>query len=163
MKELKRYMTYSRKEVHNIFFPEEPYTNGGYWQSSQVKIDKTNKDYIFFVTYGSKQKDYEFNEFIDADGILHWQSQPGQSLKNERIQDFISHDYKKNNIYLFLRTNKKSKYTYLGLLKYISYDPSTEKPVHFKWKILGYEVEKIKLHSERIETYDLNKMNLKYL
>lgn len=88
------------------------------------------------VTYGKRRSGHEFDENIDENGILTWQSQPSQTLDDARIIDFINHDYLKNNIYLFLRTSEKENYTYMGLLAYVDHDNQREKPVYFKWQIL---------------------------
>lgn len=142
--ELVRYNKYSREDIHNIFSPNSKFVRGsGYWGiSGIIKVPETKKDYIFLVTYGQKQASHEFEENIDENGILTWQSQPSQSLTDSQIQDFINHDDSIDNIYLFLRTDKKSDYTYLGLLSYVSHDNQREKPVYFKWQIIDWDEEK---------------------
>lgn len=143
MKELIRYEKYSRKDIHDIFSPDTGFKKGtGYWGiSGIIKIPRTAHDYIFLVTYGRKQGEHEFDEDIDENGILTWQSQPSQSLDTPQIIEFINHDYKNNNIYLFLRTDKKSDYTYMGLLAYVDHDNQREKPVYFKWQILDWNAK----------------------
>lgn len=142
--ELIKYNKYSRKDIHDIFSPNSKFTKGsGYWGiSGIVKVPDTKKDYIFLVTYGRKQASHEFDESIDENGILTWQSQPSQALDNPQIKDFINHDSSVDNIYLFLRTDKKSDYTYLGLLSYVSHDNQREKPVYFKWQIIDWDEKK---------------------
>ena len=146
MKKLVRYDNYSRKEIHDIFSPDTTFTPGsGYWGiSGIIKVPNMFHDYIFLVTYGQKQTEYEFDENIDENGILTWQSQPSQTLKTPQIQDLINHNHKTDNIYLFLRTNKKSNYTFLGLLGYVTHDNEREKPVHFKWQILNWSASEVK-------------------
>lgn len=153
MKKLVKGNEYSRKDIHDIFSPGTNFTKGaGYWGiSGIIKVPETERDYIFLVTYGRKQADHEFDENIDINGILNWQSQPSQTLKNPQIIDFINHDYRKDNIYLFLRTNKNSDYNYIGLLAYVSHDNQREKPVYFKWQILDWNNE-----------YNINKNNKEY-
>jgi len=157
--ELIRYNKYSRKEVHDIFSPNTKFTpRGGPWgMSGIVKVPNTEKDYVFLVTYGQKQAEHEFDEEIDENGILTWQSQPSQTLKNKQIQDFINHNSFVNNIYLFLRTNKKNKYTYLGLLSYVSHDNQREMPVHFKWQIIDWDEEACKKSLENIKIAKVKK------
>jgi hypothetical protein len=137
-----RFNEYSRKEIHDIFSPDTSFTAGaGYWGiSGIIKVPFTEKDYIFLVTYGQKQADHEFNESIDNNGILTWQSQPSQSLHTPQILNLINHNYLKDNIYLFLRTNEKNNYKYMGLLAYVEHDNQREKPVYFKWQILDWDV-----------------------
>lgn len=144
MKELIRYNKYSRKDVHDIFAPNTKFSKGaGIWgMSGIIRIPGTLHDYIFLVTYGRQQSDHKFEEDIDENGILTWQSQPSQKLSDPQILDFIKHDYTKNNIYLFLRKNSKEDYTYLGLIAYVSHDNQREKPVYFKWQILDLDEEK---------------------
>lgn len=140
MKKLIRYEKYSRKDIHDIFSPNTKFTpQAGSWGlQGIIRVPGTQHDYIFLVTYGKKQSGHEFDENIDENGILTWQSQPSQTLRESRIIDFINHDYLKNNIYLFLRTSDKEDYTYLGLLAYVDHDNQREKPVYFKWQILDW-------------------------
>ncbi len=95
-------------------------------------------DFVFFVTLGQEQAGHAFDEGITEDGVLTWQSQPHQSLDHPQIQEFVEHDELKNSIYLFLRTNSRAKYTYLGKLKYLSHDTEREKPVYFQWQVLEW-------------------------
>ena len=44
-----------------------------------------------------------------------------------------------NNIYLFLREEKKGDYEYLGRLKYLTHDKDREKPVYFQWQLLDMD------------------------
>ncbi len=143
MRELVRFEKYSRKEIHDIFSPDTTFTKGaGYWGiSGIIKIPNTLHDYIFLVTYGQKQAEHEFDEDIDTNGILTWQSQPSQTLHTPQILELINHDYTTDNIYLFLRSNKKADYTYMGLLAYVEHDNQREKPVYFKWQILNWNGE----------------------
>lgn len=142
MRELVRFEKYSRKEIHDIFSPDTNFTRGaGYWGiSGIIKIPNTLHDYIFLVTYGRKQAEHEFDEDIDKNGILTWQSQPSQTLHTPQILELINHDYTTDNIYLFLRSNKKTDYAYMGLLAYVEHDNQREKPVYFKWQILDWDV-----------------------
>lgn len=156
MKKLVGYEKYSRKDIHDIFSPDTNFTSGsGYWGiSGIIKVPETKHDYIFLVTYGQKQAKHEFDENIDENGILTWQSQPAQKLDTPQIKDFINHNYRKDNIYLFLRTNNKSDYTYMGLLAYVEHDNQREKPVYFKWQILDWDAkmgEKSLNNSKNIE------------
>lgn len=149
---------YTRKEVYEIFDGIIPFTPGsGTWGiHGIVKIPNRKKDYVLFVTFGQKDFGLEFTESITESGILRWQSQPKQTLKNKQIQDFISHDYLKSNIYLFLRCRKDNKFgvepfTFLGRLAYLNHDINLEKPVHINWQIIDWEVP---------EKHVLNRMGL---
>lgn len=165
MKELIRFNKYSRKDIHDIFSPDTNFTPGaGYWGiSGIIKVPGTLHDYIFLVTYGQKQFGHEFDEDIDENGILTWQSQPSQTLKTPQIIEFINHDYTTDNIYLFLRTDKKSDYSYLGLLAYVDHDNQREKPVYFKWQILDWDgkeaKESMKDLNVDIYTYETAEIN----
>jgi len=143
MEGLEKYNRYSRKQIHDIFSPNTNFTPGaGYWGiSGIIKVPGTLRDYIFLVTYGQKQANHAFDEGIDEEGILTWQSQPQQKLTTPQIINFINHDYTTDNIYLFLRENEKSDYTYLGLLAYVDHDNQREKPVYFRWQILDWNEE----------------------
>lgn len=146
MGQLIKYNNYSRKEIHDIFSPDTHFTPGaGYWGiSGIIKVPGTRRDYIFLVTYGQKQAEHEFNEDIDENGILTWQSQPSQKLTTPQIIELINHDYTTDNIYLFLRTDKNSDYTYMGLLAYVDHDNQRENPVYFKWQILDWNGQEVK-------------------
>lgn len=128
-----------------------------------IRVPGTRHDYIFLVTYGKKQSGHEFDESIDENGILTWQSQPSQTLNESRIIDFINHDYLKNNIFLFLRTSDKEDYTYMGLLAYVDHDNQREKPVYFKWQILDWNEDYLNklINDKKINTYDIKKLNTK--
>lgn len=142
MRELKLYEDYSREEVHGIFSPETDFTpQAGTWGlHGIVAIPDRPGDYVFFVTFGQKQGEHEFDEGVTKEGVLSWQSQPRQDFSSSQIQDFIKHDELKHSIYLFLRTSKNKDYTYLGKLKYSSHDEERANPVYFQWQILNWDI-----------------------
>lgn len=131
--------------------------------TGNYKNSRYTHDYIFLVTYGTKQAGHEFDENISEDGILTWQSQPAQTLKEARVIDFINHDYLKNNIYLFLRNSDKEDYTYMGLLAYVDHDNQREKPVYFKWQILDWDGNKVNivLKDEKEKEYEIEEFDIK--
>lgn len=135
-----RFNKYSREDVHNIFSPNTNFRPGcGAWGLHGI-IRLPNNNYIFFVTYGSKQADHVFQEGISSDGKLIWQSQPQQTFASKDIQNFIKHDSEKNDIYLFKRDSKSEKeYSYMGKLKYVSHDPDKQAPVWFTWQIIDWD------------------------
>ena len=143
MRELIRHEKYSRKDIHDVFSPNTIFTpqTGSWGLHGIIRVPGTHKDYIFLVTYGKRQSGHDFDENIDENGILTWQSQPSQTLNESRIIDFINHNHLKNNIYLFLRTSDKEDYTYMGRLAYVDHDNQREKPVYFKWQILDWNEE----------------------
>lgn len=140
---LERYKKYDRRDLRNLFEPQnrEQVHLGRWQQSGIVAIPNTIDDYAFLVTFGAKQGDYTFEENIDENGILTWQSQSKNSLNTAFIQKLINHDEQISTIYFFLRTEKKGGYIYVGDLAYVSHDPIREKPVHFKWQILNFDRE----------------------
>jgi hypothetical protein len=139
-KKLEKHADYSREEVHNMFSPQTSFTpQAGRWGlQGIVPITDHQGDYVFFVTIGKQQGNHKFDEGITTDGVLTWQSQPKQSLQDKQIYEFIYHDELRNNIYLFLRTQKYRDYTYMGKLKYLSHDKERECPVYFQWQILDW-------------------------
>lgn len=150
MKPLRLGDFYDRQAVHDIFDPYSKFTKqAGTWGLQGIislrygKPFKTSKDYVFFVTFGQSQGHHKFEEGITKDGILTWQSQPKQSIVDATIQDFIHHDVLKNSIHLFLRTNKKLPYQYLGRLGYHWHDPESNRPVHFLWQLIDWNEELI--------------------
>lgn len=144
MPKLKTYKDYSRQMVHDIFAPNTSFTpqSGTWGLQGIIAIPNRPDDFVFFVTFGSRQGEHVFEEGITKDGVLSWQSQPKQSLDNKQIKQFIAHDELKNSIYLFLRTQKTIDYTFLGRLKYLTHDVEREKPVWFQWQILDWAISK---------------------
>lgn len=138
---LERFAMYSREDVHNVFSPETNFQAGcGIWGLHGIIRIPNTKDYIFYVTYGVKRGEHKFEEGIDKNGVVSWQSQPRQNFKSPDIINFINHDERKNNIYLFKRNSRQEpKYMYLGKLKYIEHDINKENPVWFKWQIIDWE------------------------
>jgi Domain of unknown function (DUF3427) len=106
MPQLILYHDYSRQEVQDIFNPEAKFTSGaGTWGlHGIVRLPNRRHDYVFFVTFGQRRADHQFDEAITSDGVSRWQSQPSQRLTDPMIKEFIGHDEAKNSIYLFLRT-----------------------------------------------------------
>lgn len=134
--------TYSRLDVMNILRPDIDYykSGSGYWGiSGIIRVHKDKDNFVFFVTFGRTISNHKFDENIDEVGVLNWQSQPSQSLDSEIIKKFIQHDPTVNNIFLFIRLNKKSKYTYAGKLNYLSHLKDIERPVYFKWQLLDWK------------------------
>ena len=139
---LKLYGEYSRQDVHAIFSPDTEFVpQAGTWGlQGIVRVPERQGDWVFFVTFGQTQGDHLFDESITEDGVLSWQSQPSQGLSSPIINEFINHDERVNNIYLFLRTKRSpTPYTYLGRLGYLTHDSVREKPVHFQWQLLDWD------------------------
>jgi Domain of unknown function (DUF3883)/Domain of unknown function (DUF3427) len=152
IKKLQITQKYTRKEVHDIFDTLSKFIpRRGIWGlHGIVKIPDRLNDFVFFVTLGHKEGEFEFKEEITEDGILTWQSQPKQKLSDSKIQDFINHNHLISNIYLFLRTRKinsitkqSEPYYFLGRLAYLSHDLYKEQPVHFKWQIIDWDLQKV--------------------
>lgn len=143
VRNLVKYESYTRKEVHSIFSRQSIFmpSRGVWGLQGIVPIPDRENDFIFFVSIGRVEGDYAFDEGVTMDGILTWQSQPQQKLSDKKIQSFINHDHNVNSIYLFLRTSPRNPaYAYLGKLAYVGHDSQRENPVHFKWKILDWEI-----------------------
>lgn len=138
-----RYKSYSREEIHNLYSPDSKFVPGaGKWGlQGIVSVPNMKNDFIFFVTFGTTEAGHTFREGITEDGILTWQSKPGQKLTDPQINQLINHDHSKNNIYLLLRINSKNKYTYIGKLSYEIHNPEKEKPVQFQWQLLDWEIK----------------------
>ena len=140
MASLTLHQDYTRSEIHDMFDPDSPFTLGsgswGIW--GILKVPNRPSDYVFIVSIGQEISGHAFNESITDEGVLSWQSQPGQTLNEARIVDFINHDESVNSIYLFIRpvTSGRTPYTYLGRLKYLAHDAQSQRPVYFKWQIL---------------------------
>ena len=139
------YEEYTRKEVHDIFDPDSSFSpqRGTWGLHGIVCIPNRSGDFVFFVTFGSRQGNHTFDEGITEDGVLTWQSQPRHRLDSKLIRKLIQHNDLTNNIYLFLRTRKGIPYTYLGRLRYLTHDRERENPVWFKWQILNWDPSKV--------------------
>jgi hypothetical protein len=151
MRNLQLNNLYSRKSIHSIFSPQTTFTpQAGTWGlQGIIKIPNREKDYVFIVTYGQSQGEHNFDEGITDDGVLSWQSQPKQDFNNKTIFDLVNHDDITDNIYLFLREDKKSDYKYLGKLAYLNHDTNREKPVYFQWQLLDWDdVNNVNLSDE---------------
>ena len=94
---------------------------------------------MFFVTFGQKQAEHEFDEAVYENGMLRWQSQPHQTLADPTVQRLIAHNHLENDILLFLRTTTRGPYVFMGFLKYVNHDLERERPVHFHWQILDFD------------------------
>lgn len=134
------YHDYKRMDFHKFYSSDKVfYPGAGKWGGSGIVNIPDSNDFVFFVTYNSKQSGHSFKEGIDINGVFNWQSQPQQSLNSKQIKNFISHDESNNNIFLLIRENNTTPYyTYLGKLKYLSHDLNKTKPVWFKWQILDW-------------------------
>jgi hypothetical protein len=83
MRNLELWQTYSRQEVHEIFSPDTAFTpqTGTWGLQGIVKFPERPGSFVFFVTFGTRQGDHDFDESISDYGVLTWQSQPKQRLK----------------------------------------------------------------------------------
>ena len=94
MRELRLWERYTRREVHDIFSPDTVFqpSAGAWGNAGIIRVPDTSGDWVFFVTFGSRQGDHDFDESISEDGVLTWQSQPSQKLEHPRIKQLIEHD-----------------------------------------------------------------------
>lgn len=142
MAALELWAEYTREEVHSIFSPRTTFTpQAGTWGlQGIVRIPDRQNDWVFFVTFGQEQGEHAFNESITVDGVLSWQSQPAQKFSDKIIKELIQHDDRINSIHLFLRSTKKTPYSYLGRLGYLTHDLDREAPVYFQWQLLDWPI-----------------------
>ncbi len=167
MKKLTLHNYYSREDIHSVFAPETRFSKGsGTWGNHGIiPIPKRDNDFVFIVTYGQSQGGHDFDEGISSDGVLSWQSQPRHDLKHNDIKTFINHNEEINNIYLFLRKEKKGDYEYLGRLKYLSHDKERQNPVYFQWQLLDFDgdntkkIKNNKLSKEKIKLGNIELVN----
>ncbi|MBB2924008.1 DUF3427 domain-containing protein [Cellulomonas cellasea] len=141
MRQLNLWEAYTRREAHDIFEPATTFTpqTGKWGLPGIVRLAENDGDFVFFVTFGATAGGHDFDEEITEDGVLTWQSQPGQRLHVPTIQKLIAHDDLAHSIHLFLRTSKATPaYTYFGKLGYLDHDPTREAPVYFTWQLLDW-------------------------
>lgn len=147
VRELRNFDKYTRHEVHDMFSPNTKYVkNSGSWGiHGIVRVPNTLSDYVLFVTLGSSYGKEKYDEGIDENGVLTWQSQKRHDFNSTIIKRLISSNEDRDNLYLFLRTTKKdSNYVFLGKLKYIIHDNIRQNPVYFKWQILEWDFNRTK-------------------
>jgi len=131
---------YDRQDVAAALAPAYDFKpQRGSWGISGIVRFDSGPNYVFFVTFGKKQAEHEFDEAVYANGILRWQSQPHQTLADPTIQKLIDHNHLENDILLFLRTTARGPYVFMGFLKYINHDLERERPVYFHWQILDFD------------------------
>jgi hypothetical protein len=113
---LRQWSEFTREEVHDLLAPNAPFEpqRGQWGLQGIVPIMGRPGDYVFFVTFGQSQGEHSFDEGVNDDGVLSWQSQPRQSLSSGQIKEFIDHDELINSIYLMLRTHMRGPYAYLA-------------------------------------------------
>ncbi|WP_366052571.1 DUF3427 domain-containing protein [Gluconobacter albidus] len=138
---------YSREQVHSIFAPGTSFTpQAGSWGlHGIIRLKGNPADFVLFVTFGQSASGHSFDEGLDEDGILRWQSQPAQTFRSQSVQELIEHEEDGRKIHLFLRTRSKNKsvtlpYTYLGLLQYAGHDAERERPVHIAWQLRDWPI-----------------------
>ncbi len=143
MRTLQLWQEYTREDVHSIFSPDTTFMpqRGTWGLHGMVRVPSRPGDWVFFVTFGQAQGEHVFDESITDEGVLSWQSQPAQELKDTIIKELIQHDDRINTIHLFLRTKKGNPYGYFGALGYLTHDGSRQKPVHFQWQLLDWPPE----------------------
>jgi hypothetical protein len=92
MPQLILYHDYSRQEVQEIFDQEAKFTPGaGTWGlHGIVRLPRRRHDSVFFVTFGQRQADHEFDEGITSDGVFRWQSQPRPRDSVRELAQFMT-------------------------------------------------------------------------
>ncbi len=82
MVSLELYADYDRKNIHDVFDPDSPFTpsRGTWGLHGIIALPGRPGDYALLVTYGQEQGEHRFDEGITTEGILRWQSQPSQTL-----------------------------------------------------------------------------------
>lgn len=141
---LELYGKYDRRAAHDIFDPSSPFTVGaGSWGiHGIIRLPDSPRTFVLFVTLGKQEGAHQFDESINDQGILRWQSQPKQDLTSPAIADLIRHDDKTATVHLFLRTNRMRggvapPFTYLGPLRYHDHDIGRAQPAHIAWELVG--------------------------
>lgn len=137
MTDLTLYNEYSRKDVQQILEPGANFTPGaGVWGlQGVVNIRSKFERFVFFVTYGRQQSGHVFEEGISKNGVLSWQSQPSQTLEENRVKHWINQKKNDCKIFLFVRNDRKKPYIFLGDIKYLNHDRDREKPVWFQFQV----------------------------
>ena len=87
MKTLRLHEDYGREDVHDIFDPDSTFTpQAGTWGlQGIIMIPDRPGDFVFFVTFGRREGEHEFDEGISTEGVLRWQSKPQQRLNDPQV------------------------------------------------------------------------------
>lgn len=141
------YEAYTRKGVRDILAPDDPYSpSSGVWgMRGVVPITAHPGDFAVFVSFGQVTGSHTFDEGINDQGVLRWQSSPSHHLRTAQVLSLLRHDEAINTIYFFLRTSNRRDgapelYTYLGPLRYHSHDEQRERPVHVAWELVHWPI-----------------------
>lgn len=93
---------------------------------------------LLFVTLEKGPDKPNYNDYFENSGkYFHWDSQKTQHINVPSIQNIVTG---RTVPHLFVRLTEKSKstvqpFTYFGSLAFESYDASTAKPVHIRFKV----------------------------
>jgi hypothetical protein len=70
MRTLELWQSFTRKDVHDIFSPDTPFTSqrGSWGLQGVVAIPDRPSSYVFLVTFGKRQGIHTFDESITEDG-----------------------------------------------------------------------------------------------
>lgn len=139
---LKLYGEYSREDVFKLMRNEgDTFKAGaGLWGMQGIIPNRPLRgDTVLFVTLDTYAGN-EYEDAVTADGALIWKSQNQQTPSTPAIQQLISHDCEKNMVYLFLRSEARVPFTYLGPLAFREWDPLSSNPVHIVWNIQNWPV-----------------------
>lgn len=157
MPQLTLYESYDRRAVHDIFDPSSSFSVGaGSWGlQGIIRIPGRSGDFVLFVTLGKQEGAHQFDESINDQGILRWQSQPKQNLTSTAIRELLNHDETVNVVHLFLRTTRLEAgtappYFYLGRLKYAGHDAEREQPAHIAWQLLAWPIPEVVLRAMKL-------------
>ena len=107
-----------------------------------VKYFEEKQTDIFLINLNKSEKDFSpstmYDDYAVTPTLFHWQSQSGDKQGSPKIQRYINHKEKGNQISLFVREYKKngsytSPYVFLGNADYVKHEG--EMPVSFDWKL----------------------------
>ncbi len=134
MRQLVFYQGYTRREIHDLFDPDSMWgLQGGAWVSSpMVALPHRPGDFVFLLTLDRQRE----SDRVTTEGVLVWG--PDASTSGQMIEDLARHDDTHNIIHLFLRTDSRARFTYLGPLRYLSRARQAQGPPLMFWQILTW-------------------------
>ena len=107
-----------------------------------VKWFQDKKTDVFLINLNKSEKDFSpstmYEDYAINANLFHWQSQSQDRQSSDKIQRYIHHKERGNNISLFVREFKKngqytSPYVFLGNADHVNHEG--EKPVSFIWRL----------------------------
>ena len=140
---------YTRKDIGEILGTS---TKGGNWATGYTTFN--DELYIFTTIDGAGRTGHNYhNKFLEND-ILEWHGKMNSHVNQPLIKRIINNDIK---VYIFIRYNDKTQFTYIGLGRCIKYFDESPVRIYFDYEKRNLELLEME-NIEKIE--DLEKISI---